>query len=86
MWEEALISSEQFVHPPDADARREADFLIQFHVYVRELGVRRGFRCPFGSSDCDDQRRSDDDGWAKLWPVWAALVSNNFHKPSIGEE
>jgi len=32
--EEAFMPSEQFVHYTDADPSREADFLIQFHVYV----------------------------------------------------
>ncbi len=35
VWlEEAFMPSEEFVHYTDADACREADFLIQFHVYV----------------------------------------------------
>jgi hypothetical protein len=31
---EILMPAEQFVHDADADARCEADFLIQFDVYV----------------------------------------------------
>lgn len=34
LGEEAFMLSEQFVHHPDADACREADFFIQFDIYV----------------------------------------------------
>ena len=32
------MASEQFVRYTDADSCREADFLIQFHVYVPKSG------------------------------------------------
>jgi len=85
LWEEAFVTSKQFVHDANADSRSKTHFRIQCNIHIGECSIARRSCSPFCSSDRDDQRRGNDDGRAELRPVWAALISNNFHDTSIGE-